>query len=183
MSILPPAPYPIPNVKMETWLIRFDENGVCSSPGTRDALLKRLADQKDRPVIFFSHGWNNDFADAADLYRRFLTTFENLLVTHPLPGNTPIFVGVTWPSIWLASDAGPQMAAVGDGFNASNEAILRELLRILPTTTDWERLYTLLDKERLAGDESKELARLLAPAFGGGRTEGQRGLPPARTAL
>jgi Serine hydrolase len=183
MSILPPAPYPIPNVKMETWLIRFDENGVCSSPGTRDALLKRLADQKDRPVIFFSHGWNNDFADAVDLYRRFLTTFEKLLVTHPLPGNAPIFVGVTWPSIWLASDAGPQMAGVGDEFKASSEAILRELLHILPATTNWERLYTLLDKERLAGDESKELAGLLAPAFGEGEDGGAKKAPASEESI
>jgi len=95
----------------ETWLVRFDKNGVCSSPKTRDALLDSLSAKKGRPVLFFSHGWNNDFADAVDLYRRFLFEFEKVLAAHAIAGISPIFVGVTWPSIWLPSDAGPQMAA------------------------------------------------------------------------
>jgi hypothetical protein len=77
-------------------------------------LLDNVSQKKDRPVIFFSHGWNNDFADAVDLYRRFLTELEKVLTAHPVAGPHPIFVGVTWPSIWLPSDDGPQMAAGHD---------------------------------------------------------------------
>jgi len=153
---------------METWLVRFDKNGVCSSPKTSDALLDNLAVKKDRPVLFFSHGWNNDFADAVDLYRRFLFEFEKVLGAHPIAGLSPIFVGVTWPSIWLASDAGPQMAAAGNGdpkAASANEAILRELVDILPAGTDWPRLYALLEAQRISPDEVHELARLLAPAL------------------
>lgn len=166
-NVRPSGPYPIPGINMETWLVRFDKNGVCSSPKTRDVLLDNLAVKKDRSVVFFSHGWNNDFADAVDLYRRFLSEFEKVLSAHPIAGLSPIFVGVTWPSIWLPSDAGPQMAASnGDPKAASaEEAILRELVEILPTGTDWSRLYTLFEGERISLDEAHELARLLAPAL------------------
>ena len=162
-----PGPYPIPGVSMETWLVRFDKNGVCSSPKTRDALLDNLAVKKDHPVVFFSHGWNNDFADAVDLYRRFLSEFEKVLGAHPIAGPSPIFVGLSWPSVWLPSDAGPQMAAANADPNAASahDAILRELVDMLPTGTDWSRLYTLLEAERISPAEAGELARLLAPGL------------------
>ena len=89
---------------MESWLIRFDKDGACTSPKTRDALLNRIAD-KEQPIIFFSHGWNNDFGDAVDLYRRFLSNFEQVAAAQPIDGGPAIFVGVTWPSIWLPSDS------------------------------------------------------------------------------
>lgn len=170
----PPGPYPISGITMETWLVRFDKSGVCSSPKTRDAMLSNLAVKKDQPVIFFSHGWNNDFADAVDLYRRFLSEFETILKAHPIKGPPPIFVGLTWPSIWFPSDAGPAMAAsAGDPKAASaDEAVLRELAAILPSTTDWSRLYALLEAERISLDEGRELARLLAPALRSGGEAG-----------
>jgi hypothetical protein len=173
-KVRPPGPYPIPGTTMETWLVRFDKNGVCSSPRTRDALLDNLAVKKDRPIVFFSHGWNNDFADAVDLYRRFLIEFDKVLRTHPIPGNSPIFVGLTWPSVWLPSDAGPQMAAGnGDPKTASaKEAILRELVDVLPAGTDWSRLYALLEAERISLAEARELARFLAPALRPNAEEG-----------
>jgi hypothetical protein len=166
-NVRPPGPYPIPEVRTETWLVRFDKHGVCTSPQTRDALLDNLAAKKDRPVIFFSHGWNNDFADAVKLYSEFLRELEEVLAAHPVQSPAPIFVGITWPSIWLPSDAGPQMAAAGDDPNAvaANEAILRELVETLPAGTDWSRLYELLEAPRISLDGARELARLLAPAI------------------
>src|ERR1043166_1400796 len=173
-KIRPPGPYPIPGISMETWLVRFDKNGICSSPKTRDALLDNLAVKTDRPVIFFSHGWNNDFADAVDLYRRFLTEFEKILGTHPIAGPAPIFVGLTWPSIWLPSDAGPQMAAGNGDPKAAfaHEAILTEPVSIFPAGTNWSRLYALLEAERISLVEAGELARLLAPALRAGEEGG-----------
>ena len=169
----PPGPYPISGIAMETWLVRFDKSGVCTSPKTRDAMLSNLAAKKDRPVIFFSHGWNNDFADAVDLYRRFLTEFETVLKTHPINGPPPIFVGLTWPSIWFASDAGPAMAGAGDSKAASaDDAVLRELADTLPSAADRSRLYELLESEKISREEAGELARLLAPALRSGGEEG-----------
>ena len=170
-----PGPFPLPGVSLESWIVRFDENGVCSSPQTRDALLAKLTAEPQRPIIFFSHGWNNDFSDAIDLYRRFLTHFEEILVSAPLPiGTKPIFVGVTWPSIWLPSDSGPQLAAAPNKGLAGDEAILAELRRALPATTDWARLYELLEADSVAGEDAKQLARLIAPALHADNSDGPK---------
>jgi hypothetical protein len=173
-AVRPPGPYPLPGINTETWLVRFDKNGICSSPKTRDAALDNLSAKKDRPVIFFSHGWNNDFADAVELYRKFLAEFEKVQAVHPIGRPAPIFVGVTWPSIWLPSDAGPQMAAVnGDPKAASSvEAIMRELVDMLPAATNWSRLYELLEAGAISSEQAIELARLLAPALRRGEEGG-----------
>jgi hypothetical protein len=129
---------------------------------------------RDQPIIFFSHGWNNDFADATDLYRRFLSEFEQVLKARPVGGPSPIFVGLTWPSIWLPSDVGPAMAGTTEDAAAvaMNEAILREILDALPPTTDPSRLYALLETDKISVKEAHELARLLAPALNPGKQEG-----------
>ncbi|WP_375785149.1 hypothetical protein ACE10Z_37240 [Bradyrhizobium sp. Pha-3] len=165
-EVRPAGPYPLDGIDLETWLVRFDKNGVCTSPGTRAALLAALAATPTSPVLFFSHGWNNDFADAVDLYRTFLSRLQEVLQTNPLPpGPAPIFVGITWPSIWLPSDSGPQMAAAGPrGQDPETERVAEELLDILPSSTDWNRFYQLIDAARLTQAEAKELASMLVPA-------------------
>lgn len=164
-QIRPAGPYALDGVRAETWLVRFDKKGVCTSPRTRDALVGRLKEANTAPIIFFSHGWNNDFADAVELYRNFLIEFEKVLATQPLKGPAPIFVGVTWPSIWFPSDDGPQFAAApaGDNEAATRERFIQQLQETLPDETDWERLYVLLETERLDASEAEELARLLQP--------------------
>src|SRR4051794_134871 len=37
------GPFPISGVRMPTWIVRFDEDGTCTSPKTRTALLEKLA--------------------------------------------------------------------------------------------------------------------------------------------
>ncbi len=166
------GPFPIQGIGLETWLVRFDKNGVCSSPDTRAALLAALAAKPDSPILFFSHGWNNDFSDAVSLYQKFLTRFQEVLQSNPLQGPAPIFIGVTWPSIWLPSDSGPQLAGVGAagvGQRSETDAVTQELLDILPTNTNWERFYQLIHASQLSQSEARELAGLLKPAL---RTDG-----------
>jgi len=165
-EVRPAGPYPIEGVNLDTWLVRFDKKGVCTSPGTRAALLTALAAKPTSPVLFFSHGWNNDFTDAVDLYRTFLSRLQEVLETNPLPpGPAPIFVGITWPSIWLPSDTGPQMAAAGpSGQNPETERVAEELLDILPSSTDRDRFYQLIHAARLTHGEAMELAGMLKPA-------------------
>lgn len=176
MAAQPPGPFPLPDVAMECWIIRFDENGVTTSPKTRDALLTKLAAEPARPVIFFSHGWNNDFSDATGLYSRFLVNFEAITRDAPLAANAkPIFVGLTWPSVWLPSDPGPQLAAtIAAKAAGTDEAIIAELRRTLPPETDWTRLYALLESDRLGNEEARELAGLIAPALKSGDGEGPK---------
>lgn len=178
-DIRPPGPYPLADVGMECWLVRFDKNGVCSSPNTRAALLDRLQKRETAPVIFFSHGWNNDFADAVKLYTAFLRQFEAI----GMPNPAPIFVGVIWPSAWFPSDDGPQMAGAESGDGDLRERVTRELLDVLPKSTDWERLYGLLDKERISRDEALELAGLLQPLVDGAQARAGKSVDPAASAV
>jgi hypothetical protein len=162
------GPFPIQGISLETWLVRFDKNGVCSSPDTRAALLAALAAKPDSPILFFSHGWNNDFSDAVSLYQKFLTRFQEVLQSNPLQGPAPIFIGVTWPSIWLPSDSGPQLAGVGAagvGQRSETDVVTQELLDILTTNTNWERFYQLIHASQLSQSEARELAGLLKPAL------------------
>ncbi|MGY4224968.1 pimeloyl-ACP methyl ester carboxylesterase [Bradyrhizobium sp. USDA 4503] len=166
-SPLAPGPYALSGVEMECWIVRYDEQGICCSPKTRDACLARITEHKDRPVILFSHGWNNDFSDSTDLYRRFLIEFEAVLKTYPLGETPPVFVGVTWPSIWLPSDEGPQMAA--DGSHSSRQPDYQQLVLAIGKKIGDEshraRLYELLESETLHGEDVRELARLIIPTL------------------
>jgi hypothetical protein len=163
----PAGPYPIEGIDLDTWLVRFDKNGVCSSPQTRAKLLDHLASKPGAPVLFFSHGWNNDFADAVALYRKFLGHLQQILSDHPLAGPGPIFVGITWPSIWLPSDSGPQMAAAGsaagDRETSSVDSAVKQLADALPATTNWQRFYELTETEKMSEAEAREFARMLQP--------------------
>lgn len=173
------GPFPLDGVQMPTWLLRFDKHGACTSPATRALLLDKLRSGAHSDVVLFSHGWNNDFDDAAAMYARFLRAFETLAATHPLPrgsaGFAPLFVGVVWPSIWLSFDSGPQIAGAAGAPGASAaDAVadsaaaqaLADRVAAGSGTQAAERLYELLALPRLDEAQARELATLAAPAFG-----------------
>ena len=164
-GVTPAGPFPIPGVNFETWLVRFDKAGVCTSPETRAALLVALAAKPNSPILFFSHGWNNDFSDAVALYKKFLSCLQDVLQASALPGPAPIFVGVTWPSIWLPSDSGPELAGADPAGKAETESVAKELRDILPQDTNWDRLHQLIHALQLSQAEASELAALLKPAI------------------
>jgi hypothetical protein len=148
---------------METWLVRFDERGACVSPATQGALLARLVADPDRDVIYYSHGWKTDFGGALDQYGAFLKAFEAVRGQHPATNLRPLFVGITWPSRWLATNPGPQMAA-GDPTAAAAAGadvgdILQDMARTLPPG-DADRLYVLAGARGLDASEAQELAGL-----------------------
>lgn len=165
-----PAPstgaIPLSGVEFETWLLKFDKSGACTSPQTRAALLARLGEIPDTPIVLFSHGWNNEFGDAAGLYAAFLKQLQ--AHTHTFTGGAlrPLFVGIIWPSTWLSFDTGPQMGApVAPGASASEDAFKRELAEGLPEQAERERLYALLGSPRLDAAAITELAGLLVRAL------------------
>lgn len=147
---------------MECWLVKFDKDGECISPKTQAALLERLAREPERPVLFFSHGWNNDFDAATTLYRNFLQQFELHLSAQHSPFK-PLFVGVIWPSTWLSFNDGLQMAGVQDVQEVTpEERYIAELASALADNGERQRLYALLDTARLDEKEAADLAQLLA---------------------
>ncbi|MCX5542153.1 hypothetical protein M3A49_22065 [Paraburkholderia sp. CNPSo 3076] len=167
------GPYPLEGVRMPTWLLRFDKHAACTSPVTREQLLHTLRNAPPSDLIFFSHGWNNDFDEAAELYARFLRHFEAHTAAHPVVRAngvpfTPLFVGVVWPSIWLSFDSGPQIAAAVEP-PASDSAVVEALidkLADLGSEASIERVYALLALPRLDETQALELASLIGPAFG-----------------
>lgn len=159
------GPYPIPGATMPTWLVRFDKSGVCTSPATQDALLQSLRGFPHTDILFYSHGWNTDFNAAVDQYSRFLTAFQAVAAAHPpKPGFQPIFVGVTWPSVWMPGSKGPDLAMTDaeNGGEAAQLAQMRqELAESLPEAKR-ARFYELTDVPSLTPGETRELADLSA---------------------
>src|SRR6059058_3924798 len=47
-------------------------------------------------AIVVSHGWNNNRADAENLYARLFSSYA--AVSNPLPGRCFAIIGVIWPS-------------------------------------------------------------------------------------
>lgn len=165
-AVRPAGPFPIDGINLDTWIVRFDKSGICASPQTRALLLDKLAANPTAPIVFFSHGWNNDFADALALYKSFLQHFQKVLQDHPMQGTAPTFVGITWPSMWLPSDSGPQMAGAGGSAKdiadiSSVAGAVGDLVEALPRTTNRQRFYELTEARQVSTDEARELARML----------------------
>jgi len=162
------SPFPLTGVQMPAWMLRFDKHGACTSPGTREALLQRLHSVPPSDVIVFSHGWNNDFDDAAGMYADLMRRFEVLCAEHPPTRRfDPLFVGIVWPSIWLSFDDGPAIAS--SGLLGQADATLTALADQVAATggaAALERIYALLAAPGIDDADAAELARLIAPAFG-----------------
>lgn len=79
-----------------------------------DAVRKASA-AKITDLVVVSHGWNNDLADAGDLYNRLFTNFASLIPSHPPAAARKLAIaGVFWPSKRFADeDLIPSGGAVG----------------------------------------------------------------------
>lgn len=167
MPVRPPGPYPLPDVTMPTWLVRFDKDGVCTSPATAAALTQNLASTAYSDVLFYSHGWNTDFSDAVGQYNGFLKEFEAVIARRPLPAFKPIFVGVTWPSVWWPADKGPDMAAGDAGAHPDSlrSNVADDLAASLPADQRAE-FYELADRPTLDDRGALALATLVARLMG-----------------
>ena len=168
MPVASVGPISLPDVHMESWLLKFDKSGACTSPKTRQALIERLGNAGDTPVIFFSHGWNNDFDDATELYRKFLLRLQAHIKQNNPDMVLPLFVGVLWPSIWLSFDSGLNIAGglpADVPLEPGEKALVGELAEALPSSSDRERFETLMAAQTLDGEGAAELARLMQSAL------------------
>lgn len=186
----PAGPYPIPRVDMETWLVRFDKRGACVSSDTQGALLERLENDPDHDVIYYSHGWKTDFGGAVDQYGKFLKAFEDVQRQHPATNRRPLFVGITWPSRWLATNPGPQMASGDPTAAAAAVADVDDILQDMASTLppgDADRLYVLAGARVLDASGAQELAVLgvksLVAQTSGEDPETRGALPDAEAIL
>lgn len=146
------------------YIVRFDRNGVCTSPKTLSSLLSEVEAGDFTDILLFSHGWNNDFPTAVASYEGFIAGCFELRRELRLSASTnyrPLAIGVYWPSaaILFGNEDGPQIAALTQ--TASDEfVLLDELVRQIPSSKR-ERLYDLAQAKTLNTGEAEELAEIL----------------------
>ena len=59
--------------------VEFTKDGAVSDPAQVTALHDFLLQGGTTDLLTISHGWNNDMADARDLYARFLAAVRRVL--------------------------------------------------------------------------------------------------------
>lgn len=176
----PPAPL---------YLIPFDKEGRCIGPKTLEHLLSAASTDRFTDLHIYSHGWNNVFREAVDLYTEFFTEYFALRQQANLePGDyRPLLVGVIWPSTALVSDAdeAPKFAATVPAAERAKaletELIAMEQLASELRPEDISRFFELTDRERIGHDEAIELANMLLPIIER-ENQDREGMPQAVTA-
>jgi hypothetical protein len=178
------------------YVIPFDESGRCKAPVTRKYLLDTLASETFSHVFLFSHGWNNDWADATERYESFIQGFGAMVDRQGLsktPGYRPLLVGVFWPGISLVLpwERAPQFAGAGaapgaadaDRFADEHDRSVTTLAAQLPAA-DVPRFYELANSKELTVTQAEALAALVLPLLapsdeGGGEPLGAADLVAA----
>jgi hypothetical protein len=133
----------LPQFAMETlqafpfFPVEFTKEGGLADQAQADAVLAGLAATQATDLIVMSHGWNNDMADARDLYQKFLGEASALLTNLPpslnLAGRRFAVLGVLWPSKKFAeAELIPSGAASLDS-PVTNAMLLAELERLKGT--------------------------------------------------
>lgn len=158
----------------------FDKRGQLQSPMTKDAVIDRIAAEGFTDTILFSHGWNNEWDHAADLYTRFLDGVGGMATGHAgeLPvGIKPLMIGISWPSAAFTWpwDRAPVIASGGGPLDDLPEATELDDLAFLTDVMgegDATSLRELVaDKDVLTAEEVDRFAALLAPTLGTGEVE------------
>lgn len=77
--------------------LEFDKSGKLFDAAALTGLTTHLSEKQATDLILFAHGWNNDMADARQLYTSFFTQFGSV---RNATGNGRVFAGaaILWPS-------------------------------------------------------------------------------------
>jgi hypothetical protein len=165
---MPPTtigPYDIAGVQMPTWILPYNDGGVCESPQSRALLLEALRTGDHTDVFLFSHGWNNNFGQAISLYGNFLKQLEaHVQAKPPARPFKPLFAGITWPSEWLDFSDSPTIAGDTSGDEGQNDTANEMAARIEAATPGKGiRFRELVAKPSVTREEAIELATLVKP--------------------
>lgn len=115
--------------------IEFDQKGKAFKPSQIEELTAHIGGGAVTDLFLFAHGWNNDMADARDLYTRFFTEVGTLLSDGaPAALKQRKFVGAVtlWPSKRFTDKdliPGGGAAALESQEMAAVRARLKELTR------------------------------------------------------
>ncbi|GAB3572723.1 hypothetical protein [Hymenobacter daeguensis] len=157
--------------------VEFAKDGSPAQPAQADALLAGLQSEAATDLIVLSHGWNNDMAEARNLYERFLGCVRPLLddAQHPLglAGRRFVAMGVLWPSKKFADAELIPSGAAGFDSPITNAMLVAELERLKGTfdapdaDAKLARAQTLvpqLDNDPAQNEFAQLLKEVLPPA-------------------
>ena len=120
--------------------VHYDQNGNATS-SEEQALLAMLAADKPQHLFVMSHGWNNDDAEARDLYSAFFACLERVWPRFAhLDQNKCAVMAIFWPSkkfdaAQIAADGGAASLDVADPLDAALGAQLDTLSAIVAGNT------------------------------------------------
>ena len=136
-------------------------------------------------VFVISHGWNNDMADARNLYNGLFKNISALIPKHASLANRKFaIVGVFWPSKKFAdSELIPSggVAGIGDGGADLSSSVVKQKLESLKGTFDvpdaaaLDRAKALIDGIEDSPDKQKkfvDIIRSLVPQTSSDPTDG-----------
>lgn len=151
----------------DLYLLRFDDKGRLQSRQTAQMAVDAAKSASD--VFFFSHGWNNIYADALTRYRNFATGFVDQRAELELPVRAdyrPMLIGVIWPATWfvLPTEEGPDIAADGVG-GAHYEQMLSEVTGAMPKREANELTELVDGGHRLSRESAERAAELVRSAL------------------
>ena len=157
--------------------VAFNRAGQPVDPGAIAALREAIRGGGVSDLIVISHGWNNDMAEARDLYGAFFRAARGLIdrgALTPAPEQRFAVVGVFWPSKRFAEreliPGGAAGLAGGGAGSAALRRQLEELEGVFDAADAAESLAAMadlvprLDDSEQACAEFVALARQLLPA-------------------
>ena len=117
--------------------VEFNKDGSLAIQAQADAVLAGLQALPVTDLIVISHGWNDDMADARNLYDHFLGEVRKLLTSPPasLALNTRQFavLGILWPSKKFADAEFIPGGAASFDSPITTELLIAELERLKGT--------------------------------------------------
>jgi pimeloyl-ACP methyl ester carboxylesterase len=145
------------------WAVNFDARGRAAPQTGVEDLLRELQQEAITDLFIFSHGWNNDAADARNLYTQFFAQVRSLSDAPPAPpvrAATIGVVGIIWPSKrW--DDEPPMSGAAGGAAGLRTDLSDGDVVRGLKTVFTTADQRRALDRLADLLDERPEDARAL----------------------
>ena len=130
--------------------VEFKKNGTVHKTDQVKALTDFIAADKSTDLFVISHGWNNDMADARDLYSRFFDCARKVLDADAVAGvgkRKFAIMAVLWPSAKFADQELIAGGAAGIGSPISDD-FLKKQLEDMKAIFNTPKARTVLDKAK-----------------------------------
>jgi hypothetical protein len=155
--------------------VEFNKTGKSSDAEQVKALTDFLAEGSTTDLFVISHGWNNDMAEARDLYSRFFDCARQVLDSEEVAGVSKrkfAIMAVLWPSHKFADKELIASGAAGIGSPITNDFLKGELegmKKVFNTSKGRaaldkaKKLVPKLEDSKKARTEFADLMRSLLP--------------------